>query len=172
MLALTAGDAAWATNNPIRARELYSQVRQADVTPSLTEAASVRLWALGDGATSGEFRSYFLADVSDTARAAMLTSHMEGNADTLARFLRAQAFMRLGRYREAAQLAERAGELAFDPMLEARRRVFLGNMLVRTGDYQDARAQFWLSLNYDARDHAVLDINERIARCEFLEHWQ
>jgi tetratricopeptide (TPR) repeat protein len=171
-LAITAGDAAWATNNPIRARELYSQVRRADVTPSLTEAASVRLWALGESAAAGEFRAYFLADVSDTARTAMLTSHRGGSADTLARFLRARVFMRLGRYRDAAQLAERAGELAFDPILEARRRVFLGNMLVHTGDYQDARAQFWSSLNYDARDHAVLDINERIDRCEFLEHWQ
>jgi hypothetical protein len=32
--AITAGDAAWALNNPIRARSLYSQVRRADVAPS------------------------------------------------------------------------------------------------------------------------------------------
>jgi plasmid maintenance system antidote protein VapI len=81
-------------------------------------------------------------------------------------------FMRMKRYNEAAILAKQAGGLSFDPLLEARRRIFIGDMEVRLGAYQDARAQFWMSLNYDAREYAVRSIDERIARCEFMERWQ
>ncbi|MBP1656010.1 MAG: hypothetical protein H6Q31_611 [Bacteroidetes bacterium] len=171
-LAITAGDAAWALGNPIRARSLYSQVRLADVTPGLTESATLRLWALDDTMHSGFFRTYFLSDTSDTARAGMLGYTLGGNADTLRHYLRAQVFMRMKRYNEAAILAKQAGSLSFDPLLEARRGIFIGDMEVRLGAYQDARAHFWMSLNYDAREYAVRSIDERIARCEFLERWQ
>lgn len=171
-LAITAGDAAWALGNPIRARTLYSQVRQADVTPGLTESATLRLWGLDDTVHAGFFRQYFLSDTSDTARAGMLGHTLGGSGDTLRHYLRAQVFMRMKNYNLAAILGKQAGVLSFDPLLEARRRVFIGDMEVRLGAYQDARSQFWTSLNYDARDYAMHIIDERIARCEFLERWK
>ncbi|MBP1691452.1 MAG: hypothetical protein H6Q32_804, partial [Bacteroidetes bacterium] len=164
-LALTAGDAAWAMGNTFRARTLYSQVRHAGVAPYLTEAASVRLWALEDTATAGEFLAYFLADVPDSARAGMLVQARGGSGDTLAWFLRARLYGRMQWYRLAAQLAGRVGVLSYNPFLEGRRRVLLGDMLFRMGAYQDARAQYWSSLNYDASPFAVSDVDERIARC-------
>ncbi|MCC6395428.1 MAG: hypothetical protein IT282_00300 [Bacteroidetes bacterium] len=171
-LALTAGDAAWAMGNPIRARSLYGSVRAANVAPWLTEAAGLRLWALEDTATSGEFLAYFLADVPDSARATMLTRSTGGSADTLSWFLRARHYARLKWYDLAAQLLERIGVLSYNPFLETRRRVFLGDMLLRRGMYQEARAQYWSSLNYDASPFAASEIDERIARCEFLERWR
>jgi hypothetical protein len=31
---------------------------------------------------------------------------------------------------------------------------------------------YWLALNHDTREAMAIDMDERIARCEFLERWK
>ena len=171
-LALTAGDAAWATGNTIRARDLYAQVRTANVTPSLSEIAAVRLLAMSDSAAAPEFLKYFLADVSDSVRAGMLLRSPGGGSDSLGWYLRGRAMYRIRRYTDARQLFERAGFASADPLLEARRLVALGDASLRDGYPERARMAYWLALNHDTREAMTLDMDERIARCEFLERWK
>ena len=49
--------------------------------------------------------------------------------------------------------------------------VFLVLVVVRQ-HLQEARAAYWSALNYDSRAAATLEIDERIARCDFLEHYK
>ena len=168
-LAITAGDAAWALGDPIHARQLYSAVRSARVTPSLTEAAAIRLHAVSDTAAGSGFRTFFLSDASDTARAMMMNAPTNTGADSLRWYLRGRLLFRMQRFAEARQLFERAGFLGADPALEAARCMALGDAALRSGELQEARAAYWSALNFDNRAAAVLEIDERIARCEFLE---
>jgi tetratricopeptide (TPR) repeat protein len=171
-LALTAGDAAWATGNTIRARDLYTQVRVANVTPSLSEIAATRLLAMRDSAAAPEFLTFFMADVSDSVRAGMLVRPPGHGPDSLSWYLRGRALYRIGRYADARQLFERAGFAGTDPLLEARRLIALGDASLRDGYPERARMAYWLALNHDTREAMTLDMDERIARCEFLERWQ
>ena len=171
-LALTAGDAAWAAGNTIRARDLYAQVRAGDITPSLTEAATIRLLALNDPIAAPEYLNYFLADVSDTVRAGTFIRAPGSGLDSLGWYLRGRALYRTGQYAHARQLFDRAGFVSTDPLLEARRLVALGDASLRDGYPEKARMAYWLALNHDSREAMALDMDERIARCEFLERWK
>lgn len=170
-MAITAGDAAWALGNPVRARMLYGTVRSARVTPGLTERAAIRLQALADTATASGFRTWFLADVSDTVRAAMLNAPTGTGADSLRWYLRGRALERLDRFADARQLYERAAFRGADPVLEAARLIALGDAALRSGGLQEARVAYWLALNHVSGEAAVRQIEDRIARCEFLERY-
>ena len=171
-LALTAGDAAWAAGNTLRARDLYAQVRAGNVTPSLTEAATIRLLAINDSSAAPEYLNYFLVDVSDTVRAGMFVRAPGRGLDSLGWYLRGRALYRIGRYASARHLFERAGFVSTDRLLEARRLIALGDAALREGNPERARMAYWLALNHDAREAMALEMDERIARCEFLERRQ
>jgi tetratricopeptide (TPR) repeat protein len=171
-LALTAGDAAWADGNTIRARDLYAKVRAANVTPSLTELATIRLLAMNDPASAPEFLTYFQGDVSDTVRAGMFSRSPGPGLDSLGWYLRGRALYRIGRYADARLLFERAAFVGTDHLLESRRLIALGEASLRDGYPERARSAYWLVLNYDAREAIALDMDERIARCEFLRRWK
>lgn len=168
-LALVAGDAAWALGNPVRARALYETVRAAHITPSLTETAALRLQAVSDSAVGPRLRTFFLSDASDTVRVQMLLALTNTPGDSLLWYLRGRLAFRMQRYDEAWHLFERAGFRAADPVLEWARCVALGDAALRAGHLQDARVAYWSALNHDTRAAAALEIDERIARCEFLE---
>jgi tetratricopeptide (TPR) repeat protein len=167
-----AGDAAWADGNTIRARDLYATVRGANVAPSLTELATVRLLTMQDPASAPEFLAYFQADVSDTVRAGMFIRSPGPGMDSLGWYLRGRAMYRIGRYADARLLFERAGFVGTDPLLESRRLIALGDASLREGAPEKARTAYWLALNHDGREATALDMDERIARCEFLARWK
>ena len=171
-LAIVAGDAAWALGDPFRARALYATVRTAHITPSLTETAAIRLLAIGDSAAGPGLRTFFLSDASDTARVQMLIAPTNTPGDSLRWYLRGRLLFRMQRYDEARHFFESASFRGADPVLERARCVALGDAELRSGRLQSARASYWSALNSDSRAAAVLEIDERIARCEFLEHDQ
>jgi tetratricopeptide (TPR) repeat protein len=171
-LAIVAGDAAWALDNPVRARALFETVRSAHITPSLTEAAAIRLLAIGDSAVGPGLRTFFLSNASDTVRVQMLITLTNTPGDSLRWYLRGRLHSRMQRYDEARHLFERAGFRGADPVLEWARCVALGDAALGSGQLQYARAAYWSALNYDGRAAAALEIDERIARCDFLEHYK
>ncbi len=71
-LALTAGDAAWAAGDTVRARRLFDLVHRYDIAPYLTEAAASRLWALDLAGDSPGLTQYFLTDADDSTRVQLL----------------------------------------------------------------------------------------------------
>jgi tetratricopeptide (TPR) repeat protein len=102
----------------------------------------------------------------------MLLAQTNTIGDSLRWYLRGRLHYRMQRFSEARHLFERASFRGADPVLEWSRCVALGDAALRSGQLQDARAAYWSALNYDARAAAAREIDERLARCEFLERNQ
>ena len=167
-LAVLAGDALWASGNTARAESLYACVQKACISPAMTEAAFIRLWALSDSAIVGRFSRYFTAEMSDTARVVWLGAPANAVPDGIRQYLRGRLLLRMRAYGGAAYTLQEAGCIARDSTIEAMRQIAIADALWRAGRIQDARAWYWTSLNFDARPYAREVINDRLARCDWL----
>lgn len=169
LLAMPAGDALWAAGNSARAESLYASVRNAEISPGLTESAFVRLWALSDTSTASTVWPYFVKEMSDTMRVFWLGRVVLQMPEPLRQYLAGRVLLRMRLYNEAAYLLQQAGTIIQDSAVEALRQVSIGDALLRTGRVQEARAWYWTSLNVDARPYAVEVVNDRLSRCDWLD---
>jgi predicted negative regulator of RcsB-dependent stress response len=167
-LALMAGDAFWALGNNGRAESLYAAVREADISPAMTEAAFIRLWALSDTVASSRLVRYFTTQMSDTERVGWLGAENNAVPYGLREYMRGRLVFRMRMYGAAAHLLQEAGYIGRDSTAEALRQLAIGDALYRAGRIQDARAWYWTSLNFDARPGAVALVNDRLARCDWM----
>ncbi len=172
VLAMLAGDALWAAGNRARAESLYASVRNAEISPGLTESAFVRLWALSDSSTASALQSYFVREMPDTMRVGWLGGMAGQVPDPLRQYLQGRLMLRMRRYDQAAYLLQEAGTIVQDSVVEALRQTSIGDALLRAGRVQEARGWYWTSLNFDARPYAVEGINDRLARCDWLDAHQ
>jgi tetratricopeptide (TPR) repeat protein len=165
-LALTAGDAAWADGDTTRARRLFVLVRRYDVAPYLTEAAAVRLWALDISGHAPEFARYFLIDADDSTRIQRLAAIPRADDGKLRDFLTGRVYLRLRRFQDALSTMVDAGPCR-DAVLEAARRVTIGEALEGLGRYQEAKTWYRSLLNTNTRDRDVADVADRAAWCDW-----
>ncbi len=172
LLAVPAGDALWAAGNRARAESLYASVRNAEISPGLTEAAFVRLWALSDSSAASALWPYFAGEMSDTMRVARLWGMAGQVPDPLRQYLQGRLMSRMRRYDQAAYLLQEAGAIVRDSVVEALRQISIGDAMLRTGRVQEARGWYWTSLNVDARPYSVEVINDRLSRCDWLDAHQ
>ena len=168
-LGIMAGDARWGNGDTAGAARLYGEVRAARLSPGLLEAAAVRLLILSDTAATRQLRWYFFTEQSDTALAAGLARPASGKAQELSHYLRGRIAFRMRRYDDAANLLQSVDAVRRDPELDAIRQRLRGDALVHCGRYEDAKSEYWTSLNNDASPYAVDDVGDRIARCDWLE---
>jgi hypothetical protein len=170
-LSLLLGDALWGLDSTAEAADVYRTLRFVDLTDAYTEAASVRLMATGDIAFGERFRRYFLTFGPDSVRHAILDSLCATDtASTLPRYLRGRELLRLNRYTLVIAELSAISLADIDPLLESFRLNSLGLACYFTGDFENARAWFWRSLNYDDSDMAKHSVNDWIDRCEWREH--
>jgi predicted negative regulator of RcsB-dependent stress response len=73
------------------------------------------------------------------------------------------------RYHEAAGLLQSVEAVRHDPELDAIRQRLRGDALMHCGRCEDAKSEYWTSLNNDASPFAIEDVGDRIARCDWLE---
>lgn len=164
------GDALWATGRPSEARVLYARVHIVDFSESYTEAAATRMQACAVPGNAPGLLRYFLSGASDTIRVAMLDSLIVANpADTVARYLRGKALLRLGRNSESVAVLDSVNMLPMDSTLEAIRLKSEGLALYRLGRFQGAKEKFWLSLNAVQTDAARIEVDDWIERCDYME---
>ena len=168
-LAIMAGDARWANGDTAGAERLYAEVRAARLSPGFVEAAAVRLLVLSDTAATRQLRWYFFADQSDTALSAGLARPATGIVRDLSHYLRGRIAFRMHRYHEAAGLLQSVEAVRHDPELDAIRQRLRGDALMHCGRREDAKSEYWTSLNNDASPFAIEDVGDRIARCDWLE---
>jgi len=172
VLALYAGDALWASGNRGRAESLYTSVRNAEISPGLTESAFARLWALSDTSTAPSVWPYFVKEMSDSMRELWLGTSARQMPDSLRLYLGGRLLLRMRRYPGAAYLLQRVGTIVQDSVVEALRQTSIGDALLRAGRVQEARGWYWTSLNADARPYATEVINDRLARCDWIDAHQ
>jgi hypothetical protein len=167
-LGLTVGDALWAEGNIHRAESLYAAVRNASISPGMTEASVIRLWALSDTVARTRLCRYFTTEMSDTERIGWLAASDNAVPDRLWEYLRGRVALRLRWYGGAAVLLENVGCIEQDSTAEALRQVAIGDALCRMGRPQEARGWYWTSLNFNAQPYAMSVVNDRLSRCDWL----
>ena len=76
--------------------------------------------------------------------------------------------MSKGRMKEAVAEFER-GTMERWPLLEFLLRKRLGQLYFRLEQYQRAKVNFWQSLNFAPHEAAVIQIEEWLRRCDWME---
>ena len=164
------GDALWATDRKAEAESLYAQVRAVDFSDSYTEAAAVRIHACLAPRGSGSLLRYFLSGAPDSVRIAILDSLLATNpSDTLVRYMKGKALLRLDRNSESVALLDSLNMMPLDPFLEAIRLKSVGYALYRLSRFQKAKEMFWLSLNAVQTHAAQDDVDDWVERCDYME---
>jgi hypothetical protein len=90
-------------------------------------------------------------------------------ADTVGRYLKGKALLRLGRNSESLALLDSLNMLPVDSALEAIRLKSEGVALYRLGLFQKAKEKFWFSLNAVQTEAAVAEVDDWTERCEWME---
>ena len=169
-LSIVLGDALWGLDSTDQAIDVYHTLRVVDLTDAYTEAASVRLAALGEGRCMEGYRRYFLTFGADSVRALILDSLTAiDTSSMLPHYLRGRELLRRNRYGTAIEELSRISLADTDPFLESLRLNSLGLACYFSGDVEKARGWFWQSLNYDDSNVARHSVNDWIDRCEWRE---
>jgi hypothetical protein len=169
-LSIHVGDALWATGRPDEARQLYARVRIVDFSEAYTEAAAIRMSACLAPCGSPALLHYFLSGAPDSVRVKVLDSLLATNpADTIARYLKGKALLRLNRNSEVVAVLDSMNMLPLDRTLEAIRLKSEGLALYRLGMFQRAKEKFWLSLNAVQTDEARNEVDDWVERCDWME---
>ena len=171
-LYLLVGDAAWELGMPDSAAHLYAALKGAAISADYTNAASIRLHALGDPSMWRQFLAYLASDDPDSAREAILDSATRVMpARSLVDYMMGRMFCRQNRFAESLKRLSTAAFGVADPQLETFRLELEGEDLLRLKRYQEARSAFWISLNWVDTEAAEMDAGDRIERCDWLaEH--
>jgi len=169
-LFLPIGDACWKAGDVQRARELYTRVVLADFSETYSEAAKVRMHAIGDSVARMLFLRYVLSDDPDSIRVALLDSVLTRQpTNVLARYLRGKVLFRLKRYDNVVDSLAPVSFMSSDTLLEAIRMKTIGKALFRLERFQEARMFFWQSLNAVSTPAAVNEVSDWIDRCGWFE---
>jgi len=167
-LFLPIGDAFWKEGDIEKARDLYKRVVFADIADAYSEAAAVRLLAIGDSTARDELLNYFLSDEVDSIRLRLLDSvlvRLPGNPVAL--YLKGKLLSRLGKHQDAVRIL-----LPLDLKgghLDATRLKTIGKALFKLKRFQEARSFFWQSLNAVSTRATIDEVNEWVDRCEWSE---
>ncbi len=189
-LFLIIGDALWGKGKLNEAHRLYARVGDANISDGLTEAALLRTHALRDSTKRQTFLKYFLSDMGDSLRLALLDSAFTPHEHRLTEYLKTRTIQRQNRHSEVVQTlrsfkivrmdsrrvptgrvfdeSSTFGE-STDATLEAFRLKMLGYSLFRLKEFEDAKGAFWQSLNFVATDVAKNEVNDWVERCEWME---
>jgi hypothetical protein len=163
------GDAFWAMGDESAADSFYAVTAGADLSERSAEDALLRQCAR---ATPGResFLRYFLMDPADSARCELADS-MSGSSpgSVLWAYLKGRDLEREGKDDRSLSVLEGVSLAEVSPRLEAIRRMSLGGSLFRLNRLEEAKAQFWLSLNYYRTEAAQLAVEEWIDRCEWMK---
>lgn len=169
-LFITIGDAYWAGGDGPGAYDLYARVRRADFSAAYTEAALVRMHALGDTVHADRYMRYFLSDDVDSVRLRLLDSiGTRARTAWLVHYLKGKALLRPERSADAVAVLQMSP--AGDSLLEAMRLNTVGLALFKQGEYQQAKMYFWNSLNFVSTEVAEAAVYDWIERCEWMERY-
>lgn len=169
-LFVNVGLAQWAEGKLSKAQELFARVEYADLQENLTEAAVVYSAAMKDSVNDEMLLQYFLSAPVDTIRVALLDSMVQDTAEHwLPLYLKGRVLARLHRWNEALNVLRGLDGHIPAPYLNALRLKTIGTVLFRLKRFEDAKAAFWMSLNYVPTEVAQNEVNDWVDRCEWMK---
>jgi tetratricopeptide (TPR) repeat protein len=152
------------------ARQLFSRVVAADVSEPLTETALVCDAATRDTTNLERLLRYFISAPSDSQRVAMLDSMtQDAGYHWLPLYLKGKVLLRLARWQETLEVMNRLAQAPLERRLHAIRLKTMGSALFRLRRFEEAKIEFWKSLNSLSTEVAKNEVNEWIERCEWME---
>ena len=167
-LYLRVGDALWAEGDVRSAEELYRSVREVNLSGRSAEAATLRLLLLKDRQHHDQFLRLVSSTMPDSLRVVVLDSVLSRDPEhRAAAYMKARFLQRMRKYEDAVTLFRSVDLTEADGLLQAMRFRRTGIMLYHLAKYDQAKASFWSSLNYDASDMARYRMEEWIERCEW-----
>jgi len=168
-LNLLLGDAYWGAGKLDRAVKSYERLLASRLSAPFDEAASLRLYLLGNTRRSSTYQSYFTRHQSDSARIDFLSRLLSARTHdpAVTHFLLGREFMNQKNFRSAREHLQSAGGFR-SPTLDYALQIRFGRTLFALRDFQRAKMHFWNALNFTADQSRTLYVREWIARCEWL----
>ncbi len=168
-LFLLFGDAFWIKGDRETAKDLYRTVRVMKVTSSGAEAAALRLTALNRPGYGDVVPGLLHSGATDSMRLSVLDSVVSHDPSNLAAvYMKGIVLQRMGSDESALQVFRGMRLGGRDSLLQASRLRRMGVLLFRLKRYEDAKAVFWGSLNYDSSDVMQYRVEDWIGRCEWM----
>lgn len=164
-LYLTLGDAMWASGHRAAAKRLYESLYSVHLSPSYDEACALRLEALGQRDRAA-LRELVTGQTDDSLRLAVLLERVRRDPSPLLSYLTGRELAGAGRKTEALEVLLRTPLLKV-AVLDHLRMRRTARLLFDEGRYQEAKAYFWESLNFTARESDRIEIEEWLRRCEW-----
>ncbi|HUL43618.1 MAG TPA: hypothetical protein VLY03_04605 [Bacteroidota bacterium] len=165
------GDALWETGDPSRARGVYDQAREFDLSRPFNEALAVRLACLDDSVLRGAFPHFLTAAENDSTGWRFIDSLSRVHHSELVKLLEARLDVRRGKYAEVVDLLQEGRVHFSSPDLNSAVDMVVGKADFRLHRYQNARASFWKSLNFVGTGAALEEVNDWIDRCSWFERF-
>ncbi|HCV43681.1 MAG TPA: hypothetical protein DGH68_09375 [Bacteroidetes bacterium] len=169
-LFLTIGDAFWTLGRSEKAQELYSCLRQADLSRTLNELATLRLLAAHNPSDGRSMLTYMMSDANDSVRLGMLDTALKERPDFwMPKYLKGRYLLSKKKFEESFGILSSIELSSEDSSIEAHRLRMLGYDLFHLKRFQEAKSAFWNSLNYLSTEVAANEVNDWLERCEWME---
>jgi tetratricopeptide (TPR) repeat protein len=159
-LHLRLGDAYWAMDSLIRAKQEYEIMASIHLSAWYEEACLLRLESLKDRREEQELKKYFVYSMEDTVRVDRLSKL----SSPLARYLRAREFAAQENFQEACNMFEHIGSM-HDRSLEFFRLYRLGRVCFSLLDWEKARMVFQSALPNVPTASLEIEMKDWIERC-------
>jgi tetratricopeptide (TPR) repeat protein len=168
-LFLIAADAFWIKGETERATTLYESVRRMRIANSSAETAALRLMALRRSRNGPPLPALLHSLATDSIRFSVLDSLAKRDpANLSAAYLRGVILQRMGNHNAALQTFRDIELVGNDSLLQALRLRRMGVALFYMKQYDDAKSEFWSSLNFDNGPMVRYRVEEWIDRCEWM----
>ncbi len=161
-LHLRLGDAYWALDSLVRAKQEYETMAQFHLNARYEEACVLRLESLKNKRESQELKNYFVYLMDDTVRVERLSKL----SSPLARYLLARELAGKENYREASSILERVGSSNLK-LLEFFYFQRLGRIYFSMLEWKKAGTLFEKALPIAPSGSLKIEMKEWIERCEF-----
>lgn len=166
---LVLGDALWTMEKREEARLQYEDLFSTHLSLGWDEASLMRLESLKDAGLEKQLKGYFTTDLDDSVRVALLENIATANPTApLPKYLLGKELAAQEKWKEAIEPLKEIRGMGSDPLEFVRqRRIAL--LYFRLHEYQKAKIYFWQALNYVEREERVIEIQEWLGRCDWME---
>lgn len=168
-LKLIMGDAYWAEDSLVAAKRMYQELSLTRLSASWDEASTIRLEIFLDPSLGLKLRPYFVQDMPDSTKIALLEGIVQENPKSaIAKYLLGRELAFQEKNEEAIKILEDIPRMRFDALQYHQQRR-IAQMYFLLGKYQKAKIYFWQAINYTAGEAQDLRLEERLNLCDWME---
>ncbi len=162
------GNSLWVTGDTSKARKVFTQIIDMDLSERYNEAATLRLLFLDDEQLSKPMATYFTKSLSDSSALLFLDSLHQQTTTPLLNYLQTKNLFRLKRYNEVLSHLQ-SDSTNLPTTIESGRNELIAQSYFWLNDYLNAKQYFTNELQFVQNESAKMSILDEIKRCEFFQ---